>query len=189
MLDKGLTLKPELTAARLRELLHYDPVTGVFTWLVRRGPRQTPGSIAGTIQYGGYRQIQLDGVIYRAHRLAWFYVHGAFPAAQLDHIDGVRDHNAIANLRPATNAENAQNVAVRADSSTGITGVCWCKKRRKWQVRIGIAGKQFNLGLFTSIQDAQAAYLSGKARLHSFQPKQRANAGGSRAREVVGSSS
>lgn len=97
-----------LTAARLRELLDYDPVTGIFTWKTSfRGT--AAGSVAGCVESRGYRRIRVVGRRYRASHLAWLYVHGEWPPDQLDHKDNIRDHDWIDNLRPATNAQNGAN--------------------------------------------------------------------------------
>lgn len=174
MLTKGLTLKPELTAARLRELLHYDPETGVFTWIAERSGGAEPGQRAGAAHTSGYRKVCIDGRHYLEHRLVWLYVHGEFPPHQLDHIDGSRHNNALLNLRPATNEENCQNRALRSDSSTRLPGVGWHKKSGKFQARIGVGKQRKHLGLFDLPDEAYGAYLEAKARLHNFQPGARA---------------
>lgn len=86
-----------LTVERLRELLDYDPETGVFRW---KEPRRKcrVGEVAGSLRKDGYVKIQVDGRFYQAHRLAWLCVYGVWPSA-IDHIDGNRANNAIANLR------------------------------------------------------------------------------------------
>ena len=66
-------LKRQLTAQRLRELLDYAPDTGRFYWRVRSG-RASAGGEAGTWSGDGYRDIKIDGTIYRAHRLDWLFM-------------------------------------------------------------------------------------------------------------------
>ena len=92
----------ELTAARLRKMLHYDPETGVFT-------RLWTGNVTGCPDAKGYLRIAADGRSYRAHRLAVLYMTGAWPSEQIDHINQVRTDNRWSNLRPATNGENGAN--------------------------------------------------------------------------------
>ena len=100
--------KPELTHARLCELLDYDPLTGVFRWRVSRG-RVLCGDIAGCFDGNGYRAVRLDGVDYRAHRLAWFFVHAVWPVADIDHINRRRFDNRLTNLRDVSRAVNLAN--------------------------------------------------------------------------------
>ena len=99
-----------LTAERARELLHYDPETGVFTWRVRVSSRKLAGSVAGgffaTVRY---RRITVDRKTYREHRLAWLYSYGRFPEQDLDHIDCDPSNNRLANLREADKSQNQWN--------------------------------------------------------------------------------
>lgn len=160
-----------LTAARLRELLHYDPETGVFTWRVRKGNRIHVGDVAGTPNGRGYLVIRVDGTLYLAHRLAWLHAHGEWPPKYIDHKDAVRDHNWIDNLRPATNSENQQNQhGARCDSTSGVRGVHWYKHRGKWLAYIEINGKRKFLGYFVAKEDAIAARQLAEAMLHPRSP-------------------
>lgn len=175
MLIKGLALNTELTAARLRELLHYEPQTGAFTWNVP--PRNAKaGDIAGGVRRDGYVSIRCDGASYVAHRLAWLYVTGEWPGQDIDHRDGVRSNNAFGNLREASDSENAQNRAIRSDNSSGFPGVCRHKGKGGWQAKIGINGRRLYLGLFETPEEAHAAYLRAKEQLHTFQPVHRSGA-------------
>lgn len=162
-------MKPELTAGRLRELLHYDPETGVFTRLARTSNSIKVGDVAGTADSDGYIQISVDGVLYRAHRLAWLYMTGAWSKGVIDHVNGVKGDNRFANLRPATNAENQQNQR-RAQSSNklGLLGVCRvCREGKRFKAQIMVDGRQIYLGTFDTPEQAHAAYLAAKRRLHS----------------------
>lgn len=155
-----------LTHSRLKELLNYEPDTGVFTWKVDRTGHTKSGDIAGGINNYGYRYIKIDGKKYGAHRLAWFYVFEQFPPDYIDHINGKTDDNRIENLRPCTNSENQQNRA-------GFYGVCWIKGRRRWRSQIKINGKRKVIGQFFSKDDAYAAYCAAKKEIHLFQPTPR----------------
>lgn len=166
LLTKGLALKTELTAARLRELLHYDPETGVFTRRVATGGRWPIGSVTGSLSEG-YWLIRVNGARYRANRLAWLYMTGRWPKAEVDHKNGAKSDNAFGNLRDVTGAINTQNLrrARRDNQSCSILGVTWDARRQKWlaQIRVG-ASKRF-LGRFTTTAEASAAYVAAK-RVH-----------------------
>lgn len=152
-----------LTANRLRELLNYDPETGVFTWAItRRGCRK--GSVAGCKMKHGYITIRLDNALYTAHRLAWLYTNGEWPAEQIDHINRDRADNRISNLRAVTNAENAQNQKTRANKS-GFTGVR--KENSKWVAEIKVNYKPIRIGLFETPEAAHEAYVAAKRKFHT----------------------
>lgn len=157
-----------LTADRLREVLDYDPATGVFTWREKSAPdsRIRPGTVAGYVQHG-YRLINVDNRQYRAHRMAWLYVHGEWPTDDIDHINGVRDDNRIANLREATRSENLQNQRrARRDNRSGFLGVSANGKRWKAEIIEGV--RRQHLGTFDTPGEAHEAYLAAKRRLHPF---------------------
>lgn len=157
-----------LTQKRLKELLSYDPATGLFTRLVTVGQRGLAGAvIAG---YGTkYLSIGIDGKLYRAHRLAWLYMKGTFPPEDIDHKDGNGKNNKFANLRAATTAENMQNQRkIRSNSLSGIMGVNFKKRRGCWVARITINGKRRELGNFFTAAEAHAAYLAAKVEHHPF---------------------
>lgn len=164
---RTIAKEAKLTQARLKELLHYDPLTGIFTRLVG-----VQGVDAGHVQkpnkFHGYVFIEIDGEKYRAHRLAWFYVHGRWPSDQLDHRDRNKAHNWISNLREATDGQNRQNMSMRSDNGSGHTGVSWDKGRNKWMAQIKVDGRQHYLGRFDDVMDASEAYKKAKAILHPF---------------------
>lgn len=147
----------ELTAEYLRSILHYDRETGIFTWKVRTSSRIKLGDVAGSQNGQGYLQVKLQSRLYLAHRLAWLYMHGAWPKDQLDHVNRVRTDNRIANLREATNKQNQQNASKRSDNTSGYPGVCWNKQRSKWVARIKHNYKDIHLGYFENLEDAIAA--------------------------------
>lgn len=156
----------ELTAERLREVLGYDPETGLFRWRVRTSNVKV-GDVAGCMRKDGYLIISINGRLHQAHRLAWLYVNGEWPPAEIDHIDGRRDFNAIANLREATHAENMHNRRKpQANNTTGYLGVSrYCGKFR---ALITLDRKLKHLGYFDTPEEAHAAYLEAKRRLHPF---------------------
>ena len=152
--------------------LNYDPNTGLFTRLIQTSSNARVGDIAGFLSKG-YIRIQIDGKVYYAHRIAWFFHHGNWPADGIDHINGIRDDNRISNLREATSAENHQNRCKRRDNSSGYLGVSREKSQGKYRAQIRVNGKQINLGYFADKEDAKQAYLDAKANLHQFNPIQR----------------
>ena len=116
-----------MTAERLRQLFLYDPLTGIFTWRINPSIKARIGDVAGCRTHKGYIQIQCDNVQYLAHRLAWLYYHGYFPKDELDHRNGDKRDNRIANLREATSTQNKWNRGVRRN---GLKGVYFCKDRK-----------------------------------------------------------
>lgn len=149
----------ELTQERLKELLHYDAGTGIFTWIKTRG-RVRIGRESGSIQPNGYRYIMVDGYLKLSHRLAWLYVTGVFPIDFIDHIDGNKLNNAYANLRTCTNSQNKMNCELQINNTSGFKGVTWCKSNKKWKAQAQIKGKNNNLGLFEFIEEARDAYIN-----------------------------
>lgn len=150
----------------LRRLLRYDPETGVFTWLVSTGRRCKIGDVAGSVDSHGQRVIGVQGRNYKAHRLAWLYMTGAWPEDQIDHRNGERADNRWANLRDATHSLNQQNQRkARANNRTGLLGVR--ARQGKFEAAIGAGGKQKYLGSFSTPEEAHAAYLKAKRCLHA----------------------
>jgi len=152
-----------LCAQELRDLLDYNPDTGVFTYR-RSVPRRKAGAPAGGMN-DGYLRIRFAGMKHPAHRLAWLYVHGCMPSMDIDHIDGDRMNNRISNLREATRSVNAQNLhKPTAQSESGWLGVT--KHFHKFQARIRVDGKLRHIGSFKTPEEAHSAYLEAKRRHH-----------------------
>lgn len=170
-----MKLGGDLTQERLRELIAYEPITGRFIWTKARRS-VTVGKEAGTINSRGYRNLCIDGTLYLAHRVAWFYMHGVWPE-QIDHINGNKADNRWENLRECTAAENGQNLALNPRNKVGLPGVFFNNTRNRWQASIQIAGKPKYLGRYKTAEEAGAAYIQAKARLHTFQPTVRLSHG------------
>lgn len=154
-----------LTAARLREVLDYNPETGEFRWRVTLSRRALAGSVAGCLDPDNYIKIRVDGTLYLGHRLAWLYVYGEFPASRLDHKNVKRDDNRITNLRPASGSQNSANRGLDKNNTSGAKGVYWRPLRNKWQAMIQKDGRQRHLGYFDNRDDGAAAYLSAAKTL------------------------
>lgn len=172
--------KTDLTAQIVRELLHYDPETGVFTWLPRRleffskemYAKTWNTQFAGKEARGlsnGYLSIRVLNRAYWSHRLAWLYVHGQWPEGVVDHINGNRLDNRISNLRDVNDAINAQNIrtAPKKGSKTPL-GVFFNQRKvlRKFSASINICGRTKHLGYFDTETDAHNAYLIAKRQHH-----------------------
>jgi hypothetical protein len=157
-----------LTHARLCELLSYDPSTGVFHWLVSKKGVQV-GREAGSVQ-DGYVRINIDGDHFRAHHLAWFYVHGKWPSRQLDHRNQVKTDNRIRNLRLSSALLNRQNTGPHRDNRSGLKGVSFNARSRSWVAYIQLRGKRKNLGYFPTPQEASDAYRDAAKALHAHHP-------------------
>lgn len=154
----------KLTYLRLVSLLSYCSETGFFTWRVTRGCRRK-GSKAGALNGCGYRMIQIDGVFYYEHRLAWLYINGEFPEI-IDHINGIRNDNRIINLRDTNALGNSRNTQMLKSNTSGYRGVFWHKQRNKWSVQFRINGKSHAFGLFDDVHEAGAVANRERARLH-----------------------
>lgn len=153
----------ELTAQRLRELLRYDPETGVFTRRVKTSARTFVGKVAGAASSGGYLQIRVDSARYLAHRLAWLYMNGEWPKQCIDHINGIRTDNRITNLRDVSSGVNAQNVH-NSKGRSGLVGVS--VHRHGFVAFIGKNHSVTYLGIFKTAEEARAAYIVAKRQLH-----------------------
>lgn len=155
-----------ITQEELRELLQYNPDTGVFTRVQPRARKHKKGDLAGTITTDGYVHIEINGRTYKAHRLAWLYVTGEWPKGLLDHKDGAKDNNAWGNLREASRSLNGQNqTKAHAHSKTGILGVT--PRRGKFVSTINIEGRNKMLGTFDDAELAELVYLEAKAKFHT----------------------
>ena len=161
-----------ISQRELKEILDYDSETGVFRWRVNRSNVKA-GSVAGAKRGAGYRVIGIAGKTYLSHRLAWLYVYGSWPRDQIDHINGVKSDNRIANIREANTAENHQNMPRKKGNRSGVTGVHWDSVNGQWVAQIAVQGKRTTLGRFDAIDDAAQAYRDAKALVHTFHPTPR----------------
>jgi HNH endonuclease len=150
----------DLTHARLCELLSYDAETGAWTWLVGGRGGTKAGAVAGCLDGQGYVIIGIDGRLYRAHRLAVFYMTGAWPKGDTDHWNLRKADNRWVNLREATRAQNVANTPLRRDNKLGIKGV-YRLPSGKYRVTIMYQGKNRHLGYYATQE--LAAWMYGAA--------------------------
>jgi HNH endonuclease/AP2 domain len=152
-----------LSQDKLKEILDYDPSTGIFIWKISASPRSAIGSAAGFVHHTGYHLIKINKKQYPAHRLAWVYMYGSFPVDYIDHINGNKTDNRIVNLRNATNRENQQNQKRHRDGKKA--GVYFDTRRKKWIAIIQINRKRIYIGSFPTESDAHPAYLEAALNL------------------------
>lgn len=145
----------ELTQARLKELLSYDPETGLFTWNQSRG-RVSAGTRAGTVSTKGYNIITIDLKKLRCARLAFLYMTGSFPQNDADHRNTIRTDDRWLNLRDATSSQNGANKNPSKRNKTGVKGVDL--SHGKFRASINFRGKFKHLGLFEKLEDTAEAF-------------------------------
>jgi hypothetical protein len=158
---------PKLTADRLRQVLNYDPQTGLFTWRERVAKCVHVGDTAGCREKRiGYITIGIDSDIHKAHRLAWLYVTGAWPVKYIDHVNGVKHDNRFENLREVFEDGNSQNVRKpNKRNKSGFIGVI--KFQNKWRASITVEKKTRRIGDYNTPEEAHEAYLVAKRMYHA----------------------
>jgi hypothetical protein len=164
-MTKGRTRTENIPVEELREILAYDPETGVCTWKVPRGTKIRPGMVAGCKNSLGYYFIGINGRRYYTHRIAFALTTGAWPTALVDHIDMDPGNNAWANLRLANKSENMRNRGKQKNNTTGAKGVTKADSG-KFVVEVWLNRKKHYIGRFTTIGEAETAYESAAATLH-----------------------
>jgi hypothetical protein len=157
-----------LQIGRLRDVLDYDPKTGVLSWKTRISARCKMDEPAGSVDLHGYRRIALDGVLYPAHHLAWFLFYGKPAKDEIDFENLNKDDLRIRNLRQASRAENARNIGVYSSNTTGYKGVARFNTPRKLKYRAQITfnNKRIHLGLFDTAEAAYEAYCKYAKKMH-----------------------
>jgi hypothetical protein len=155
----------ELTQALAQSAWSYDKDTGLFRWRAHKQGHAKAGQVAGSIGTNGYWYVFLSGRRYCAHRVAWLHVYGSWPEHEIDHINGDRLDNSIANLRDIPRGINHQNKRrAYSTSSTGLLGVL--RNGKRFAARIQVDKRRVNLGNYATAEEAHAAYLKAKRRLH-----------------------
>jgi hypothetical protein len=158
-------MKARITHERLKQALRYSPIVGVFEWRIT-GRKIRPGYLAGCVDDKGYIKLMVDGVSYKGHQLAWFYMTGKWPENGIDHKDGDRSNNAFNNLREASQEQNGANQKINASNASGVKGVFYCKATNKWVARIFCLRKIAYRESFDTLDQADSAIRAARERLH-----------------------
>jgi hypothetical protein len=154
-----------LTVDRLKEVVSYDEITGDFTWLRKMGTRGIVGRIAGSKKKGRHTLLMIDNTLYKAHRLVFLYMTGAWPAVDVDHIDLEKSNNAWANLRESNRSQNMANTPLRSTNRSGFKGVSLHTPSGLWQAQITKNYENIHIGYFKSKEDAHRAYCEASIKL------------------------
>jgi len=141
----------------VRNILFYDPWTGEFIWKVNKAKRIQKGQKAGCKSKHGYWVIRIDGILYKAHILAWYYMTGEWPE-EIDHHNLIRDDTSFGNLRLATRSQNLANRNKNKNNNSGYKGVYWYARDSKWYAQIYLDYKCNFLECFDKLEDAARAY-------------------------------
>lgn len=158
--------KRDLSQEELLELFEYDPLIGDLIWRVTLAPVAPVGSIAGTVDGGGYVQVRIRGKKYRANRIVWIMHNGAIPEGYvLDHENREILDNTIENLRLATSSQNQFNTGSRGGASK-YKGVFRDNSGKKWRAKITANKVVRYLGTFDTELEASGAYQSAARVLH-----------------------
>ena len=139
----------------ITEAFRYDPVTGRLVRVFKGGHTRVIGA---NRQSDGYAKVGFNGREYPAHRLIWWLVYGSLPDRFIDHINGDKGDNRLANLRLASDAENKRNVEKRRHNTSGFKGVSFCKSTGRWLAHATLNGRGFHLGRHSTREEAAAAY-------------------------------
>lgn len=159
-------VKGTLTHELLIRLLDYNELTGEFYWKVTISPANIVGRRAGAACKNHYSTIQIGGVRWQAHKLAWWYVTGNYPKEEIDHIDNNIHNNSFANLREATRSENMYNTRKSLNNTSGVKGVSWYPRYKKWRARITVNKKVILIGYFETLEEATYHIQHYRKQLH-----------------------
>lgn len=168
------------TPETLRQLLRYDPETGKLFWRPRplemfatkraftvwNSRFSNKEAFTARDSCNGYRVGNVNYKLCMAHRVIWAIVHGRWPENDIDHINGNREDNRLANLREATRSQNNMNSGRRADNISGYRGVHFNKQQGKWQARVHVNKKSVHLGFFKTPEAAHAAYCEAAKKYY-----------------------
>lgn len=153
----------EVNHALVNSLFRYN--LGRLYWKDSPAKAVKKGAIAGYDHPKGYRYVKIKSKPYAEHRIIFLLHKGYFPI-QVDHINNIRSDNNIENLRECTNAQNQQNQKLCKNNTSGVKGVSWSKKSKKWVACIYMNGKNKSLGYFSDIELARKKVMTFRKSLH-----------------------
>lgn len=157
--------KPLPPLELLHELFELDAEQGVLRRKVTRAPNARAGDVVGSVDSKGYLHVNISGRFYRVHRLVFYMHYGFDPQTHLDHVNCDRRDNRPENLRPATDQQNAGNVKrLFAHNTSGVRGVSFNSRSKKWHAQIKIFGKQTYLGRYKTSEEAAEVYKAAAKR-------------------------
>lgn len=159
-----------LTQQRLQELFAYDPETGLLTRKVRVGSRGPIGQVVGSSVGAGYLAVSIYYEKFILHRLIWLYVYGDWPQHDIDHINGIKTDNRLANLRHVTRSENQHNMRSRKNNTSSVVGVRRSASKNGWRARITVNSKEIHIGSYPTSAQAAEAYRAAKKIYHPTAP-------------------
>ena len=152
----------------MRGQLIVNPETGIIDRIFKDGRSKHD---IGTDNCG-YKRLMVNGKAKYAHVLIWEFVHGTIPDGMvIDHKNGNKKDNRINNLRLVTHKQNSENrLKPNKNSKSGIKGVFYCNTHKCWKAAIYSKRKRYNLGTFSTKDDAAKAYALAAANVHSCNP-------------------
>lgn len=154
-----------MTQEELKSILNYNSETGEFSWLPTKMKWKRSNRV-GSKKASSYMQVGIGDKVYYQHRLAWLYMTGEMPDSEIDHINGIRDDNRWCNLRLATSSQNGMNTALSSVNTSGIKGVSWDRRNKKWCATIKINRRTIWLGRHSSIESAKKAIEIARVHIH-----------------------
>jgi hypothetical protein len=155
----------QMNAEELRARVVYEPLTGEFRRLTPSMGRAAGGCV-GYTDPRGYLLLRVKGLRFYAHRLAWLYEKGEWPQHDIDHINGDKSDNRIANLRDVEPRVNLENQRRSRGKTSRFLGVSWNSEKRRWKAAIQVRGRVKNLGHFDDEKMAYQAYVQAKRVFH-----------------------
>lgn len=158
-----------LTQEQVKELFGYDAENGILIKKLRRG-RTYNKPCGHNPRSDGYGSVNIDGKMYKTHRVIWLIHYGSWPDGEIDHLDRNKMNNRIDNLRSVCSSENQHNIGLFKNNSTGYPGVSWYKPLEKYRAQIMVNNEQKHLGYFDTAEEAFLAYQIAKIEYHPSSP-------------------